>query len=91
METLMTQPALVGDHLVLRTATEESEIDHLRQTLNQGHYLMAGRPAGHVLCWGGAAKRLQERDNHIGWDAVTCANRLKLIAQLRRFHSLRLG
>ena len=32
METLMSQPALVGDHLVLRTATEEAEIDHLRQT-----------------------------------------------------------
>ena len=40
METLMTQPALVGDHLVLRTATEEAEIDHLRQTLNEGHYLI---------------------------------------------------
>lgn len=106
METLMTKPALVVDHLVLRTATEEAEIDHLRQALNQGHYLMAGRPAGHVLwqgiyrtdteadcpelvavlCWGGAAKRLKERDNHIAWDAVTCANRLKLIVQLRRFY-----
>ena len=106
METLMTRPALVGDHLVLRTATEEAEIDHLRQTLNEGHYLTAGRLAGHVLwqgiyrtdtesdcpelvavlCWGGTAKRLQKRDNHIGWDAVTCANRLKLIAQLRRFY-----
>ena len=106
METLMTQPALVGDHLVLRTATEEAEIDHLRQTFNEGHYLTAGRPAGHVLwqgiyrtdtesdcpglvavlCWGGAAKHLQKRDNHIGRDAVTCANRLKLIAQLRRFY-----
>jgi len=39
-----------------------------------------------VLCWGGAAKRLKERDKHIGWDAVTCANRLKLIVQLRRFY-----
>jgi hypothetical protein len=39
MEKLMTQPALVGDHLVLRTATEEPEIDHLRQPLNEGHYL----------------------------------------------------
>jgi hypothetical protein len=77
-----------------------------RQALNEGHYLKAGRPAGHVLwqgiyrtanetdcpelvavlCWGGAAKRLKERDNHIGWDAVTCANRLKLIVQLRRFY-----
>ena len=23
-----------------------------------------------VLCWGGAAKSLKERDNHIGWDAL---------------------
>jgi len=106
MKALMTKPALVTDHLVLRTATEEAEIDHLRQILNQGHYLQAGRPAGHilwqgiyrsdtesdcpelvaVLCWGGAAKRLKERDNYIGWDTVTCANRLKLIVQLRRFY-----
>ena len=105
MEALMTKSALIVDHLVLRTATEEAEIDHLRQALNKGHYLQAGRPAGHVLwqgiyrtdteadcpelvavlCWGGAAKRLKERDNHIGWDSVTCANRLKLIVQLRRF------
>jgi hypothetical protein len=38
-----------------------------------------------VLCWGGAAKRLKDRDEWIGWDAVTCANRLKLVVQLRRF------
>jgi hypothetical protein len=52
METLMTQSALVVDHLVLRTATEDAEIDLLRQALNEGHYLKAGRPAGHVL-WQG--------------------------------------
>jgi len=91
MEALMSKSALVGDGLVLRTATEETEIDHLRQALNEGHYLKAERPAGHVLwqgiyrtdsesdcpelvavlCWGGAAKRLKDRDNHIGWDSVT--------------------
>lgn len=38
-----------------------------------------------VLCWAGAAKRLKDRDKWIDWDAVTCANRLKLIVQLRRF------
>lgn len=38
-----------------------------------------------VLCWAGAAKRLNDRDTWIGWDAVTCANRLKLVVQLRRF------
>lgn len=106
MEALTTKPALGTDHLVLRTASEEAEITLLRQALNEGHYLKAGRPAGHVLwqgiyrtdnesdcpelvavlCWGGAAKRLKERDNHIGWDPVTCANRLKLVVQLRRFY-----
>ena len=105
MGALPTKPALVVDHLVLRTATEEAELDQLRQALNQEHYLKAGRPAGHVLwqgiyrtdtaadgpelvavlCWGGAAQRLKERDRHIGWDSVTCANRLKLIVGLRRF------
>ena len=45
METLLTKPALVADDLVLRTATEPAEIDHLRQALNQDHYLKAGRPA----------------------------------------------
>jgi|TARA_B100000949_G_C14267491_1_gene445719 hypothetical protein len=38
-----------------------------------------------VLCWAGAAKRLKARDTWIGWDSVTCANRLKLVVQLRRF------
>ena len=61
MEALMTNPALVVDHLVLRTATEESEIDHLRQALNQGHYLQAGRPAGHVL-WQGIYRTDTEAD-----------------------------
>lgn len=106
MEALLNKPLLVAGDLLLRTATGEAEIDHLRQLLNQGHYLKAGRPAGHVLwqgiyradtesdcpepvavlCWGGAAKRLKERDKLIGWDAVTCANRLKLVVQLRRFY-----
>lgn len=105
MEALLNKPALATEHLLLRTATEAAEIDILRQALNSGHYLKAGRPAGNVLwqgvyrtdgeagypelvavlCWGGAAKRLKERDKHIGWDSVTCANRLKLVVQLRRF------
>ena len=42
MEALMTKPALVTDHLVLRTASEEAEIAHLRQALNEGHYLNVG-------------------------------------------------
>lgn len=38
-----------------------------------------------VLCWGGAANHLKDRENLIQWDKVTCANRLKLVVQLRRF------
>ena len=38
-----------------------------------------------ILCWAGAAKRLKDRDRWIGWDGVTCAYRLKLAVQLRRF------
>ena len=61
METLMTKSALVVDHLVLRTATEDAEIDLLRQALNEGHYLKAGRPAGHVL-WQGIYRTANETD-----------------------------
>lgn len=108
MNSSMPKSGLLTGALTLRTATEEAEIGQLRQALNEGHYLKAGRPAGHVLwqgiyrtdteagypelvavlCWGGAAKRLKERDAHIGWDPVTCANRLKLVVQLRRFYVL---
>ena len=52
METLMTKSTLVVDHLVLRSATEEAEIDHLRQALIQGHYLLDlkdNQPALHRL------------------------------------------
>ena len=38
-----------------------------------------------VLSWGGAAMRLKDRDAWLGWDPVTCANRLALVVQLRRF------
>ncbi|MFZ9935731.1 MAG: hypothetical protein ACO3JG_01590 [Luteolibacter sp.] len=51
---------------------------------------VAATPAGAdllraVLCWGGAAWRLKDRDEWIDWDPVTRANRLALVVQLRRF------
>ena len=81
----MTQPIPPSAQLVIRTATENLEVDQLRQALNREHYLKAGRPARHVLwqgiyeccsesntytlvgvlCWGGAAKRLKDRENYI--------------------------
>ena len=78
---------------ILRQALNDDH--YLKAGRPAGHVLWQGvyrtdSEAGYpelvaVLCWGGAAKRLKERDNHIGWDPVTCANRLKLVVQLRRF------
>jgi Domain of unknown function (DUF4338) len=38
-----------------------------------------------VLCWSGAALRLADRDEWIGWDPLTRGSRLPLVTQLRRF------
>jgi len=38
-----------------------------------------------VLCWSGAALRLKDRDEWIGWDPLTRGSRLPLVTQLRRF------
>lgn len=38
-----------------------------------------------VLCWSGAALRLKDRDDWIGWDPLTRGSRLPLVSQLRRF------
>jgi hypothetical protein len=38
-----------------------------------------------VLCWSGAAPRLKDRDEWIGWDPLTRGSRLPLVSQLRRF------
>jgi len=101
----LTQLPSPATNLSLRTATQQAEVDQLRQALNREHYLKAGRPVGHTLwqgiyetdvedgtstlvcalCWGAAAKHLKSRENFIQWDKVTCANRLKLVVQLRRF------
>jgi hypothetical protein len=101
----LTQLPIPTSSLNLRTATEDAEVNLLRQALNREHYLKAGRAVGHtlwqgvyetnsedgssklvcVLCWGAAAKHLKDRENLIQWDKVTCANRLKLVVQLRRF------
>jgi hypothetical protein len=43
-----------------------------------------GQPVD-VLVWCAAAWHLKDRDERIGWDAVTRSQRLKLVLQLRRF------
>ena len=67
--------------------------------LDDEHLLGAGREAGDRLCqfvleegrpvavlvWCAAAWHLKDRDERIGWDAVTRSQRLKLVVQLRRF------
>lgn len=52
MSVVAIPSALLSSSLIVRTATRKAEIDHLRAVLNQGHYLKAGRPVGHIL-WQG--------------------------------------
>lgn len=70
-----------------------------KQALGREHGLGAGREAGDRLCqlveedgklaavlvWCAAAWHLKDRDEAVGWDAVTRSERLKLVVQLRRF------
>ncbi|PQJ27404.1 hypothetical protein [Rubritalea profundi] len=48
----LTQLPIPTARLKLRTATEEAEVNLLRQALNREHYLKAGRAVGHSL-WQG--------------------------------------
>ena len=70
-----------------------------KEALGREHGLGAGREAGDRLCqlvmeegrlaavlvWCAAAWHLKDRDEAVGWDAVTRSERLKLVVQLRRF------
>lgn len=85
--------------LTIRQFKNSSDWETAHQLLDEEHSLGAGREAGHrvgqfiledgkvvaVLIWCAAAWHLKGRDNLIGWDPVTRAKRLKLVAQLRRF------
>jgi hypothetical protein len=53
--------------------------DYLRQVIEQG-----GQPVA-LLVWGPACYALKDRDRWIGWSATQRVQRLKLIAQNRRF------
>jgi hypothetical protein len=77
----------------------ESQIQWFDQTLNDRHYLGAGRAVGDylrqvvkqggqpvaLLVWGPACYALKDRDLWIGWSANQRVERLKLIVQNRRF------
>ncbi|WP_129589585.1 hypothetical protein [Rubritalea profundi] len=55
----LTQLPIPTARLKLRTATEEAEVNLLRQTLNREYYLKAGRAAGYTI----PRARLSQRSN----------------------------
>ena len=90
---------MVPGVLEIRTAQGPADWEIAHDMLNKEHLLGAGREAGDRLCqfvledgkvvavliWCAAAWHLKDRDEQIGWDAVTRSRRLKLVVQLRRF------
>jgi hypothetical protein len=86
--------------LTIKVAHSAHDWRRAKQALGAEHGLGAGREAGDRLCqlvfdekgqlaavlvWCAAAWHLKDRDEAVGWDAVTRSERLKLVAQLRRF------
>lgn len=85
--------------LEIRTFKNSADWELAHQYLDEEHFLGAGKEAGDrigqfiledgavvaVLIWCASAWHLKKRDDLIGWDPVTRAKRLKLVAQLRRF------
>jgi len=88
-----------GVSLEIRVAQTAKDWRLAKEALEREHGLGAGREAGDRLCqmvmqegrlaavlvWCAAAWHLKDRDEAIGWDAVTRSERLKLVVQLRRF------
>jgi hypothetical protein len=90
-----------GEFGVLKIKVAHSAQDWRRakEALGREHGLGAGSEAGDRLCqlvmedgklagvlvWCAAAWHLKDRDEAVGWDAVTRSERLKLVVQLRRF------
>jgi hypothetical protein len=83
----------------VRVARSAAAWQLARESLGREHGLGVGAPAGDRLCqlvyeqdvlvavlvWCAAALHLKDRDAWVGWDAVTRAQRLKLVVQNRRF------
>ena len=83
----------------VRVAHTAQEWREAKEALGREHGMGAGREAGDRLCqlimeegklaavlvWCAAAWHLKDRDEAVGWDAVTRSERLKLVVQLRRF------
>lgn len=80
-------------------AAKPEEIERVRESLGQEHYLGAGREVGRtlaqvvhhhgrwvaILVWGPAAMKLVDREEWIGWTPLQRAERLGLVVQNRRF------
>jgi len=85
--------------LEIRVAHSAQDWRRAKEALGREHGLGAGSEAGDRLCqlvmeegklagvlvWCAAAWHLKDRDEAVGWDAVTRSERLKLVVQLRRF------
>lgn len=85
--------------LELKVAHSAQDWRRAKEALGREHGLGAGSEAGDRLCqlvmeegklaavmvWCAAAWHLKDRDEAVGWDAVTRSERLKLVVQLRRF------
>jgi hypothetical protein len=85
--------------LEIKVAHSAQDWRKAKDALGREHGLGAGREAGDRLCqlvmeggklagvlvWCAAAWHLKDRDETVGWDAVTRSERLKLVVQLRRF------
>jgi len=97
MNEQITEPSTAGDLEV--GLLSHGQIHWFDQTLNDQHYLGAGRAVGDylrqivkqngipvaLLVWGPACYALKDRDLWIGWSANQRVQRLKLIVQNRRF------
>lgn len=80
-------------------AVAKSHFEEFDRLLGEHHYLGAGKPVGDylrqaaylrgklaaLLVWGPACYALKDRDRWIGWSAQQRVERLKLVAQNRRF------
>lgn len=89
-----------GNQPRIKVAHSAHDWRRAKQALGAEHGLGAGQEAGDRLCqlvfdekghlvavlvWCAAAWHLKDRDEAVGWDAVTRSERLKLVVQLRRF------
>src|SRR6266446_4780029 len=85
--------------LVVRASSSVEDRQLVAGWLEAEHFLGALRAVGHtlvqfvqqesqvvaVLVWAASAYHLKDRDQWIGWDAITCARRRNLITNNVRF------